>query len=73
MTATDPQALADATRQGRTAASTAQPISSCPFSQAQGSRTRVLAIAWRRGFREGELDQADSDGDLSRGTAASGR
>lgn len=69
MTATDPQALADAEQLGRQAARNERPISANPFSQAQGSPTRVLALAFRRGYRQGELEQGDADGDLFRGTA----
>lgn len=43
-----------------------------PHKMAQGSPTRVLAIAWRRGFQEGqkirEIAEAEADGDLFRGT-----
>jgi hypothetical protein len=56
MTATDPQTIADAEQLGRRAA-------------LDGSPTRVLAIAYRRGYRHGELEQGDADGDLFRGQA----
>lgn len=46
---------------GRTAALEGEPLGKNPHSMAQGSPTRVLAIAWRRGFRQGEIDQADGE------------
>lgn len=55
---------------GHAAAQAGEPIGKNPHSQAQGSPTRLLAIAWRRGYRQGELDQGDADGDLFRGTAS---
>lgn len=60
MTATDPQALADAEAGGRRAARDDRPLGANPFSQAQGSPTRALAIAWRRGWRQ-ERDRLDVD------------
>lgn len=45
-----------------------------PHTITQGSPTRVLGLAWRRGFLEGqrlrEISDAEQSGDLFRGTVS---
>lgn len=52
--------------QGRQAALDGLPLSSCPYRTAQGSPDRPAAFAWRKGYREGEIEQGEADGDLFR-------
>lgn len=42
--------------EGRAAYAAGQPINSLPYSNAQGSSTRVQAIAWLRGYREAQSE-----------------
>lgn len=48
-------------------------LSENPYKITQGSPTRVLGIAWRAGFLEGqrirEIAEDDANGDLFRGKA----
>lgn len=50
---------ADPFEEGRQAALRGEPLSSCPYSTAQGSPTRVAAFAWKKGYSQGEIDEAD--------------
>jgi hypothetical protein len=49
-------------------------LSENPHVITQGSPTRVLGIAWRKGFLEGqrlrEIAEAEAEGDLFRGTVS---
>lgn len=49
-------------------------LSENPHTITQGSPTRVLGLAWRKGFLEGqrirEITDAEADGDLFRGSAS---
>lgn len=42
-----------AQKEGRRAALDGEPITRNPYSTAQGSSTRVEAIAWRKGWHDG--------------------
>ena len=66
---TSEQDIARAEEQGRQAALLGVEFKANPYSVAQGSPTRVLASAWRRGFQWGEIELDDASGDLFRGVA----
>lgn len=51
--------IAAAEEQGRQAALAGESWTANPYRMAQGSPDRVKGFAWRRGFKAGEIDQAD--------------
>ena len=52
--------------EGRVAFANGDPLASCPYSKAQGSPTRVRAIAWISAYRaaqaEAEIAEQEADG-----------
>lgn len=58
-----------AEKQGKERGLSGAPLAENPYSMAQGSTTRVLGIAWRRGWLEGKAIRLE-DSNLHAGNPA---